>query len=260
MIAVIPVAMSQAFRREFSELKASLQKNDAELLEVKKDLAARKIEIASMKADYASKTTELLEQIAELSHPLESLIVGAIVDEVLNHCYFFENGSWQHRLPLFYKPKSATWKSLGIPKALLINLKEATVRNVSCELSLTRRNGFRHMIVNRPCCVQEFAHPWIGAYTGRTLAPIIKAQHPLSHREYWPLLKCLDALRKRHGPFPQGDRRALPSLTFPPGHAGFLDSNEVIAMKKVVPMTVLGLNLKAVTALPVAGDLKRKRA
>lgn len=77
-----------------------MQRTDEDLLKVKKELA-------SMKADNELTTAVLFEKIAELSHPLESLIVSAIVDEVMNHCYFFENNEWPRRLPLHYKPKKS---------------------------------------------------------------------------------------------------------------------------------------------------------
>lgn len=77
--------------------------------------------------------------------------------------------------------------------------------------------------------------------TGRNLAPIIKAQHPLSYRDFWPLLARLDALRKLHGPVPQGDRRALPSLEFDPGHPGHFGEKEAADLKRAVPVAVVGL-------------------
>lgn len=141
------------------ELKLSVlsQLHRTELAAVKNELtrklASTRDELAAVKAELSSTTKGLKEKLVELSHPLESLIVGGIVEELLHHCYFHENKTWPARLPIGYWPKKATWIALDIQKNLVLLLKGIATRNVSN--SSKKSEASRFCMMYRSCLARR---------------------------------------------------------------------------------------------------------
>lgn len=87
-------------------------------------------ELKKLKAHASTFDAKLARVRAELSHPLESLVVGAICEEALPLLYRHEKGLWMTKFLPMFKPKEETWLELDLPKDLYDKLKRETVRNV----------------------------------------------------------------------------------------------------------------------------------
>ena len=112
-------------RRENTELR---RENTASMSTL---TASMHRENTELRREHTASMSQLETRIRHLSHPLESLVVGGLCDEILNHCYYEERGSWASVLPPGYTPANTTWGALGIDKKSFKALKDATPRNVS---------------------------------------------------------------------------------------------------------------------------------
>ena len=87
-------------------------------------------EVKKLKAHFSTFDAKLARVRVELSHPLESLVVGAICEEALQLLYRHEKGRWMIKFLPQFKPKEESWVELNLPKDLYDKLNRETVRNV----------------------------------------------------------------------------------------------------------------------------------
>jgi hypothetical protein len=118
-----------------SDFETKLGEKDSDIQVLGKQASNFEAQLVKVQAQFKSTTSKyvkLQSQVIELSHPLESLVVGGICEEFRQHIHFFETGTRMTKQGRStYVPKSASWAQLHIPKTEYNALKSETVRNVS---------------------------------------------------------------------------------------------------------------------------------